>query len=61
MSDEPILAVYAVRVTVRGIGIAPTIAELEAAVEKAVEDLGMVSRANQPLLSVNAEATRTDK
>jgi hypothetical protein len=61
MSDEPILAVYAARITVRGTGTAPTLTELEAAIEKAVEDLGMVSRANQPLLSVNAEATRTDQ
>lgn len=59
--SEPVIAVYAARITIRGSGEAPTIAELEEAIEKAVTELGGVSRANTPLISVNAEATRTDQ
>jgi hypothetical protein len=58
---EPVVASYAARITIRGGGPAPTITDLEAAVEKAVQDLGGVSRANRPLTTVNCEASRTDR
>lgn len=59
-TPEPIIATYMIQITIRGMGPAPFNAEIEQAVEAAVQGLGGVSRASRPLTLVKARATRTD-
>lgn len=57
---QPVVASFDINVTIRGTGPAPTIEDVEQVVENAVAGLGGVSRANRPLMTAKARATRTD-
>lgn len=57
---KPVIATYNAQITLRGTGSAPTIEEVQSAVESALQGLTGVSRASQPLTSVNVRASRTD-